>query len=373
LGDEPDDTIVNPENLAHERSTEVCGQCHGVHFFRTSEELETWKREGYSFRPGAELADSMAIVRGRFEDNDADVRRRLAQQPGYLENWFWRDGTVRVAGREFNGMLETPCYQRGEMSCLSCHALHRPEDDPRSFQEWTDDQLGVGTDGRSACVPCHTEYADEERVVEHTRHPADSSGSDCYNCHMPFTSYGLLKAVRSHVVASPDVAVSLATGRPNACNQCHLDRTLRWAAEHLEAWYGIEQPALTTDEETVPASILWALRGDAAQRALMAWSFGWEDARAASGTGWMVPFLGVLMADPYDAVRFIAQRSLRSYPGFREFEQDANMVPGREEQIELMKRFIVSLRGRTPEPLLDKVIFDRLLGERDQRPVILFE
>ena len=190
---------------------------------------------------------------------------------------------------------------------------------------------------------------------------------------MPFTGYGLLKAVRSHVVESPDVAVSLETGRPNACNQCHLDRTLRWAAGHLETWYGIAQPRFSPDEETVPASVLWALRGDAAQRALMAWSFGWEDAREASGSDWMVPFLGVLIADPYDAVRFIAQRSLRSYPGFREIEPDANMVPGREEQIAMIRSFIESLRGRTPEPILDKETFDRLLAERDHRPVGLFE
>ena len=29
-----------------------------------------------------------------------------------------------VTGREYNGLLDTPCFQRGKMSCLSCHSMH---------------------------------------------------------------------------------------------------------------------------------------------------------------------------------------------------------------------------------------------------------
>ena len=65
--------------------------------------------------------------------------------------------------------------------------------------------------------------------------------------------------------------------------------------------------------------MLWLLRGDAGQRALIAWSMGWPPAQRASGTSWMAPSLSVLMNDPYEAVRFIAHRSLRSLPGFADF------------------------------------------------------
>ena len=47
--------------------------------------------------------------------------------------------------------------------------------------------------------------------------------------------------------------------------------------------------------------MLWLLRGDAGQRALVAWSMGWPPAQQASGTGWMAPSLSVLMNDPYEA------------------------------------------------------------------------
>ena len=91
---------------------------------------------------------------------------------------------------------------------------------------------------------------------------------------MPHTTYGLLKAMRSHTIDSPTVQASLATGRPNACNACHLDKTLAWSAKYLNQWHGIEEPQLDKDQQTIAASALWALKGDAGQRALMAWSMG---------------------------------------------------------------------------------------------------
>jgi len=54
---------------------------------------------------------------------------------------------------------------------------------------------------------------------------------------MPHTSYGLLKGIRSHQINSPTVKASLATGRPNACNLCHLDKTLAWSGQKLNEWY----------------------------------------------------------------------------------------------------------------------------------------
>ena len=55
-----------------------------------------------------------------------------------------RDGEVRVAGREYNGLAESACFQRGEMSCFSCHQLHPVADDPASLARWRDDQLAPG-------------------------------------------------------------------------------------------------------------------------------------------------------------------------------------------------------------------------------------
>lgn len=151
---------------------------------------------------------------------------------------FWSDGQVRGSGRDCNRLVESPCYQRGAMSCSSCHDMHPSKDDGRSLAEWTNDRLRPRLDGPCACLQRHAEYAEPATLAEHTRHGPKSSGSDCLDCRKPYTTYGFKKTIRCHTITSPSVAATLATGRPNACNQCHLDAPLGFAADKLHEWHG---------------------------------------------------------------------------------------------------------------------------------------
>ena len=92
--------------------------------------------------------------------------------------------------------------------------------------------------------------------------------------------------------------------------------------QQTAAWYGQEKPVLDDDQSEVSAALLTLLRGDAGQRALIAWHMGWQPAQEAAGTEWMAPFLGQTLDDSYDAVRFIAARSLRGLPGYAEFKYE---------------------------------------------------
>ena len=174
--------------------------------------------------------------------------------------------------------------------------------------------------GNQACLQCHDGMSDD--LTRHTRHAADSPGSNCTNCHMPHTSYGLLKAIRGHTIETPDITTTLATGRPNACNLCHLDKTLDWTAEQLAKRTGQAKPTVPGEHRTTAASVLWLLKGDAGQRALAAWHMGWQPALEASGSGWQQPLLAELLNDPYSAVRYMAHKALARQPGFGEFEYD---------------------------------------------------
>jgi hypothetical protein len=293
---------------------------------------------------------------------------------------------IRVSGREFNGLLLTPCYQRGEMSCLSCHQLHQSADDPRETSVWADDQLRVGFETNRACTQCHEQFSGPQALQEHTHHAPDSSGSNCYNCHMSFTTYGLLKAIRSHQIDSPNLAVTMSTGRPNACNQCHLDKTLQWTGDWLQTWYDQPAPELPDDEKIVAASLLWLLRGDAGQRAIMAWSFGWPEAQSVSRSDWMAPFLAQLLDDPYDAVRFIAARSLGGLRGLENLDYDFLDDPekrrlAKQKVIELWRQTIKEWDDprRARELLMDQrgelleIELGRLLKQRDDRVIYLSE
>ncbi len=303
-----DPTILNPRRQAAKVSAQVCGQCHGIKWVPDSAE---WRRIGFRYRPGQDLSQTAPIVQPTRLEAQPWLKQPLEAEPNFLAQHYWPDGMVRVSGRDYNGLIESPCYQRGELTCLSCHSMH---------QSHPSDQLAANMQGNRACLQCHQKLPND--ITVHSHHQAESAGSQCYNCHMPYTTYGVLKAIRSHQISSPTVKSSQETGRPNACNLCHLDQTLGWTAAHLADWYGQPQPPLSAEDQSTSAAVRWLLSGDAGQRALVAWSMGWPAARTAAGENWLAPFLAQLLDDPYSAVRYIAARSLKRLPGFQDFPYD---------------------------------------------------
>ncbi len=308
--------VVNPRRLDPRRSAEVCGQCHSVWEWHDRAGEQAENMAGPRFRPGDVLANSRFVAQPGRQPDAPRLQQLLADDPDFVREAFWPDGTVAVAGREYNGLVESPCFADARtaertMTCLSCHALHQERGDQRHRRDWADDQLSVAATGDGACQTCHPSVG--AGTAAHTRHAVGSSGSRCVNCHMPYTTWGLLKTVRSHRITSPDAGVALKTGRPDACSLCHVDRSLAWTARHLTSWYGA--PPLASGADTgaldVPAAVRWALSGDAQQRAVTADAFGRAETRAASGGRWAVPVLATLLDDPYPAVRFVAERSLR--------------------------------------------------------------
>ena len=334
-------TLINPANLSHEKSAQTCGQCHAVFDFYDAKGKNNFMREeGFAFRPGDNLLDSRHVFRFGHDEDLPVVKQKLARDPDFWKHQFWSDGMVRVSGREYNGLLETPCYQRGTMSCLSCHDMHPSETDQRPKDQWANDQMKIGMRSNEACLQCHQEYRSQQRLASHTHHAAGSSGSNCYNCHMPHTTLGLMKAMRSHTIDSPSVVATVSTGRPNACNLCHLDKTLAWTAKHLDQWYDIDSPKLSTQEKELASSIRWILKGDAGQRAIAGWHFGWKPAQTASGTQWMAPFLAELLTDSYDVVRFIGYHSLKDLPEYSKFDYDfvappKNRLTGQKQALDI--------------------------------------
>ena len=369
-----DPTTVLPTRLDPQRSSQVCGQCHGVWEFYDAAGERQANSAGLPYRPGDELTRTRFVAQPTRNLDAPTMKALLAADPGFVDDSFWSDGMVRVTGREYNGLIESPCYKDAHepartMSCFSCHSMHQPAGDARAVRDWANDQLTPGREGNQACLQCHQPIA--SKLTEHTRHQASSEGSSCYNCHMPFTSYGLLKTIRSHQISSPSVAATLATGRPNACNLCHLDKSLEWTDQYLANWYGQpRQPDVgrvlldqvgqrdlgrglsdPVSRVEISAALLWALTGDAGQRAIVAQAMAWQPAQAVSGTDWMLPHLAQLLDDPYDAVRFIAGRTLGTLPGFEAFEYDfaGTAEHRRDAQRRVMTAFS-RVRARLPRP-----------------------
>jgi len=319
-----DDTITQPARLDPRRASQVCGQCHSFWEFSDASSERQANANGLPYRPGDDLDATRFIVQPNRNLDSPAMRALLAQDAGFIRDTFWSDGMVRATGREYNGLLESPCYRKAPadgsrtMTCFSCHAMHKTTDDGRALNDWASGQLAPRALGNGACVECH------RTTAEHSHHRAGSAGASCVECHMPHTTYGLLKTIRSHQIASPSVTATVATGRPDACSLCHLDKTLAWTAAYLERWYGMAKPTLGDDEQSVAASVLWLLKGDAGRRAIIAQAMGRPPAQQASGSAWLAPYLALTQKDRYDAVRIIATRSLKTLPAFRRDQLQGN-------------------------------------------------
>lgn len=324
--------IVNPERLSSERASQVCGRCHS-YFFPKDE--AGWWEHGFSrsYAPGQDLSQTQLLL-----SPEVLAAPGAPELGASADSLFYRDGTIRVGGREYNALVRSPCFERGEgakkLSCLSCHSLH---------QGAPDDQLDPEKLGNQACAQCHAAQA--SNLTAHTHHDASSPGSLCYNCHMPHTSYALLGAIRSHRVDSPSFD-RRTQDRPNACNLCHLERSEAWAAAQAAAFYGAKPSFVldrtTTPDATVPAGAVFALSGDAAVRAITAAALGRHES-SDDAPALREQLLAQLAQDDYAAVRAIAQRSRRPLP------------PG---------------AGVAPLPA---DLFTQLLGARDRRPITIAE
>jgi hypothetical protein len=380
----PADPIVHPGHLAdHRRSAQVCGQCHGV-YTRNREQALEYRDKGIDYVPGEDLFATRHYIFPPQDDPQfyADETQRLAAirdyqaNPQFFQKLFWENGDMLAGGREFTGLSMSACYIRGQISCVTCHSMH--EGDPN-------DQLIPNLDIDAACQKCHQEPQFNERMAEHTRHAPASAGSSCINCHMPHTTYALFGAIRTHKIDSPDLVASLQHGVPNACNLCHLDKTLSWTADRLADWYGAAPLELAEEERDVAASLLWMLKGHAAQRVIAAWHVGWPPARAASGDDWLAPFMAQLLADPYGAVRYVAASSLRELPGFRELDYDfmaphESLTGAPEQAVARWRAGQSTPPGRagtsvliSEDGALDEVRMRQLLLKRDDRPIMVSE
>ncbi len=343
--DRGDPTIVNPARLSDARSLDVCGRCHGQ---RITDDVERFLRRGDPFLPGEDLALYSAPL---WRDTT------LHGEPAF-EARFWSDGTPRLTAYEYQGVLLSPCAQRGRLTCLSCHGMH--EGDPRG-------QLRPARQGAAMCTQCHEQFSVLEAQAAHARHRAGASLPSCADCHMPRIVYGVLDVHPSHRIESPAPARQAAEDRPDACSLCHADKTRAWAARERARLFGPESsPPPPPGEagrgfsETERA----LFQGDPIQRALAASAYG-HSQPGTDHTRHLALLLEVMENDPYPAIRHLAQRAARQL-----LAQDsalASYVP--ETPRDQRSRALAPLRARFGLPGGAAAIIQELRAEASARAI----
>jgi predicted CXXCH cytochrome family protein len=222
-------------------------------------------------------------------------------------NRFWANGSPRLTAYEYQGILRSRCFTEGDadnrINCLTCHSMH--EGDIKG-------QIKVENRTDKPCLQCHQQYEPPASLTSHTKHAPESSGSRCYNCHMPRVVYGVMAVHPTHDITVPNPQLTATQAVPNACNQCHLDRSVNWAiAESKKLWPGrFAFVEMSGDQQFNIAEGARALfAGDALTRALAAEALG-GGLSAKTDTSWTTPFLLEAFDDNYPIVRYFAANGL---------------------------------------------------------------
>ena len=141
--------------------------------------------------------------------------------PALLEpGLYYSDGQILDEVYVYGSFLQSKMYRAG-VTCSDCH-------DPHS--------QALKADGAASnvCSECHV----STRFARTEHHFHESSAVQCVDCHMPARNYMVIDARRDHSFRIPRPDLSVATGSPNACLNCHSEQTNAWAAAAIEKWVG---------------------------------------------------------------------------------------------------------------------------------------
>lgn len=131
---------------------------------------------------------------------------------------FYPDGRSLGENYTMTDWMMNPCAEKSDLHCVTCHTSSgrdRNKENPNN-----------------SCLPCHTDRAGD--MEAHTGHKPEA-GLTCLSCHMPKREY-VGRFLRSdHSFRPPMPGATIRFGSPNACNQCHSDKSPEWANKIVKA------------------------------------------------------------------------------------------------------------------------------------------
>ena len=196
------------------KEVETCGLCHA----RRSAFSEDWV-------PGRSLSDTHVV---------SLLARGLYHADGQMLDEVYNYGSFK----------QSRMFAKG-VTCSDCHEPHGAK-------------LRAAVDG--VCLQCHA--SDKYSTVTHNRHEGANPALTCAACHMPTRTYMVVDRRHDHSFRIPRPDLSMKVGTPNACNDCHTDKSAEWAAATIAGWHGPTRKGFQKYAEAFNAA--WADQVDAA-------------------------------------------------------------------------------------------------------------
>ena len=194
------------KSRASEKEIDVCAQCHA-------------RRGQYSndYHAGKPFADHYT--------------------PALLTpDLYYADGQQRDEVYNWGSFLSSRMYAKG-VTCGDCHEPHGGK---------------LRAQDNTVCAQCH--LASKYDATSHHFHAAGKPGSACADCHMRTATYMGVDPRHDHSFRIPRPDLTAGLGSPNACTQCHRDRSPQWAAAEVRKRYPNPKPGFQDFAETFAAS-----------------------------------------------------------------------------------------------------------------------
>ena len=229
--------IVRTRDLNNKELLDVCARCH-----------------------------SRRSILGDYENDNSDLLNYMIPQL-ITQPIYHADGQILDEDYEYGSFTQSRMFEK-EIKCSDCHDSHSAR------TKEPDNQL---------CLQCHRpDIYDTPRHHFHKPDPGtgeerlinrgepeyvEGSGAQCVNCHMVGRYYMGNDYRRDHSFRIPSPALTLSIGTPNACNDCHKDKTTAWSQTYMKKWYGEKTrphygetfaAAHQGDRSVIPELILYA-------------------------------------------------------------------------------------------------------------------
>jgi predicted CXXCH cytochrome family protein len=206
--------IVNPAKLDAVRANDTCIQCHSQ-----GQPLKNPIEGRYfdwpvGFHQGDELKNYWKLEEHKL---------------GETTFTHFPDGTGHKNRMQGNDFVQSQMYKRG-VTCFSCHDVHG-----------TPNTADLIKPAGQLCLTCHGPSSPNgphsPTLQAHTHHTPGTPGAECVSCHMPKIEQTIADVnVRSHTFAFITPTTTDQFKVPNACTDCHRDKSTDWARQALKSW-----------------------------------------------------------------------------------------------------------------------------------------
>jgi predicted CXXCH cytochrome family protein len=304
------------------KEVETCGLCHA----RRAEFSEHWV-------PGQWLSDTHVV---------SELGRGLYHADGQMQDEVYNYGSFK----------QSKMFAAG-VTCSDCH-------DPHSGK--------LKASGDGVCLQCHS--SDKYATAAHNHHDVVKAPVACASCHMPTHTYMVVDRRHDHSLRIPRPDLSVKLGTPNACSDCHNDKSAEWAASAINSWYGPNREGFQNYAEAFHAA--WADQPDAAK--LLAAVAADPNAPAfarASALSDLAPSLSPTngnlaragLSDPDPMVRLGALDMLESVPAAQIWPLASPLLSDPSRGVRIRAASLLAAVPTANQPPADRERFERAAAE----------